>query len=136
MCARMYICMNMCTHDHQGDLSVLKAARDAQVVELKNLITIVQGDLSKAMRQVMMCLITMDTHGRDIMGKLIDEQVTSADAFQWQAQLKAYWIDDLVSTYAVRKDGSMRPLSWQPTASLLACLATWQPDRLYGGLVA
>jgi len=36
-------------------------------------------------------LITMDTHSRDIMDKLIVEDVRKSDAFQWQSQLKFYW---------------------------------------------
>lgn len=33
----------------------------------------------------------MDTHSRDIIDKLNEEKVKSADEFQWQSQLKAYW---------------------------------------------
>jgi len=32
-----------------------------------------------------MCLITMDTHSRDVVLKLIDEHVKKADEFQWQS---------------------------------------------------
>lgn len=38
-----------------------------------------------------MCMITMDTHSRDIIDKLYEEKVKTADEFQWQSQLKAYW---------------------------------------------
>lgn len=38
-----------------------------------------------------MCLITLDTHSRDIIEKLDVENVKKADAFQWQSQLKFYW---------------------------------------------
>ena len=40
-----------------------------------------------------MCLITLDTHSRDIIDKLDTENVKKADAFQWQSQLKFYWSD-------------------------------------------
>lgn len=62
-----------------------------QIVSLTDLIKMVQGDLDKPMRQKIMCLITMDAHSRDIIDKLIQENVTSADEFQWQAQLKSYF---------------------------------------------
>lgn len=45
------------------------------------------------MRQKVMCLITLDTHSRDIIEKLDIENVKKADAFQWQSQLKFYWTD-------------------------------------------
>jgi dynein heavy chain len=37
---------------------------------LTDLIKMVQGDLDKNMRQKIMCLITMDTHSRDVVDKL------------------------------------------------------------------
>ena len=58
---------------------------------LTNLIKLVQGDLDKPLRQKIMCLITMDTHSRDIIEKLDVEGVKEPDEFQWQSQLKAYW---------------------------------------------
>ena len=38
-----------------------------------------------------MCLITMDTHSRDVIDKLHNEGVKRSDEFQWQSQLKASW---------------------------------------------
>lgn len=35
-----------------------------------------------------MCLITMDAHSRDIIDKLVQENVTRIDDFNWQTQLK------------------------------------------------
>ena len=54
----------------------------------------VQGDLTKNMRQKIMCLITMDTHSRDVIDRLETENVKKTDAFQWQSQLKFYWADN------------------------------------------
>jgi dynein heavy chain len=59
--------------------------------ELTGLIKMVQGDLDRPLRQKIMCMITLDTHSRDIMDKLIVENVRKADEFQWQSQLKFVW---------------------------------------------
>ena len=48
---------------------------------MSDLIKMVQGDLSKPMRQKIMCLITLDTHSRDMIIKLIDEHVRKPDEF-------------------------------------------------------
>lgn len=64
---------------------------DREVVELTNLIKLVQGKLERAMRTRIMCMITMDTAGRDKTEKLRNENVTSADEFQWQSTLKPYF---------------------------------------------
>ncbi len=59
--------------------------------DLTGLIRMVQGKLERSVRTKVMCLITMDTHSRDIIQKLEAENVVKADEFQWQSQLKAYW---------------------------------------------
>jgi len=38
-----------------------------------------------------MCLITIDTHNRDTVEKLINEECSNSNEFQWQSQLKFYW---------------------------------------------
>lgn len=61
------------------------------VGQLNNLIMLVQGELPKPTRVKVMNLITMDTHSRDILDKLVNEGVTLPGEFQWQSQLKAYY---------------------------------------------
>jgi len=45
------------------------------------LIKLSQGDLTKPERQKVMVLITQDSHSRDIIEKLIEENVRKADEF-------------------------------------------------------
>ena len=61
------------------------------IEQLNSLIKLVQGELPRPIRAKVMNLITMDTHSRDIIEKLSNENVTRADEFQWQSQLKAYY---------------------------------------------
>ena len=60
---------------------------------LNELITYVQGKLEKAVRKKMMVLITIETHNRDTVEKLIKEKIIKQDAFQWQSILKFYYND-------------------------------------------
>lgn len=69
----------------------MKSYRDDSISKLTDLIKLVQGKLDKPLRMKLMCLITMDTHSRDTIIKLIEENVRKADEFQWQSQLKFYW---------------------------------------------
>ena len=62
----------------------MKDIWEGQCNDLKALIMMVQGDLSKPMRQKIMCLITMDAHSRDIIDQLYEQQVLRVDEFQWQ----------------------------------------------------
>jgi len=57
--------------------------------QLEDLIKLVQGKIDKPMRTRVMCMITLDSHARDISGELHEEKCFSPDGFQWQAQLKA-----------------------------------------------
>jgi dynein heavy chain, axonemal len=77
-----------------SNVNALKDSFKKSVEELTNLIKMVQGELTKEDRQKIMCLITLDTHSRDIIEKLDNENVKKADAFQWQSQLKFYWKDN------------------------------------------
>jgi len=69
----------------------MKTEFDREVEELTNLIKLVQGELTKSLRTRIMCMITMDTAGRDKCQKLLDEKVTKSEEFQWQSILKPYF---------------------------------------------
>mmetsp|Transcript_10755 Transcript_10755/g.40251 ORF Transcript_10755/g.40251 Transcript_10755/m.40251 type:complete len:4525 (-) Transcript_10755:51-13625(-) len=62
-----------------------------QVDQLNHLIKAVQGDLNKKLRMKIMNLITIDVHARDIVERLISENVTNNQAFLWQSQLRQRW---------------------------------------------
>lgn len=66
----------------------MQACLDRAVADLNDLIRLTQSNLSRADRSRVMCLITLDAHGRDIIQKLIAEGVKEKNAFQWQSQLK------------------------------------------------
>lgn len=57
--------------------------------QLEDLIKLVCGKIEKPMRTRLMCMITLDSHARDISGQLHREKCFAPDGFQWQAQLKA-----------------------------------------------
>lgn len=64
---------------------------ETQKAMLIGLIDIVRTPIEKHVRTKVMCMITMDTHSRDIIDLLHTENVKAIDEFQWQSQLKAYW---------------------------------------------
>ena len=59
----------------KNDKESMKKCHINQVKLLSDLIKMVQGDLSRPMRQKIGCMITMDAHSRDIIMKLRDEGV-------------------------------------------------------------
>lgn len=69
----------------------MKVCWDKQLDDLKGLIMMVQGDLTKSVRTKIMCMITMDAHSRDIIEGLYNSGVSRIDDFQWQVQLKGMY---------------------------------------------
>ena len=51
--------------------------------DLSDLVRLTGGDLDGENRTRIMVCITMDSHGRDIVQKLIREKVSDATEFQW-----------------------------------------------------
>jgi dynein heavy chain len=83
-----------------GNLDAMRNYLNELVQRLTDLIKLVQGDLTKAMRQKLMCLITFDTHNRDVVHTLIKEGCRKAEEFHWQSQLKFYWDKEKGDSYA------------------------------------
>ena len=77
-----------------GDSDALKTARSKVKADLGDLIRLTRTKLDKADRKRIMCLITIDAHGRDVLEKLVREGVTDVDDFQWQSMLKQRYEDD------------------------------------------
>ena len=103
---------------------------DLQVSLLTDLIKMVQGELTAGMRQKIMCMITMDAHSRDIIEKLRDEGVKSADEFQWQSQLKAYW-DGFVGDYVFKIADAVLNYGYEYLGNGPRLVITPLTDRIY-----
>ena len=58
--------------------------RDCMIPHRSDLVRLTGGDLDGENRTRIMVCITMDSHGRDIVQKLIREKVSDATEFQWQ----------------------------------------------------
>ena len=104
-------------------LKVIKA-------NLSALINLVQGDLDGATRRKVMCLITMETHNRDIVEKLVKENVKKPDEFQWQSQLKFYY-DDKGEFFYTRIADAMIKYGYEYLGNGARLVVTPLTDRIY-----
>lgn len=72
---------------------------DKYKVDISDLVALVRSNLTKIQRKAIVALIIQDVHARDIINKLLDDQVSDVNNFIWQQQLRYYWdaeIDDVL----------------------------------------
>ncbi|KAM9533492.1 LOW QUALITY PROTEIN: dynein axonemal heavy chain 1 [Guaruba guarouba] len=59
--------------------------------QLGNLVALVCGKLSKGQQAVLSALTVLEIHAKDVAGKLVEENVTSMNDFEWISQLRYCW---------------------------------------------
>ena len=57
---------------------------------------LIRGKLTPIKRKILVSLITIDVHARDIVEQLVHENVESINDFNWQQQLRYYIEEDYV----------------------------------------
>ncbi|XP_073447685.1 dynein axonemal heavy chain 1 [Aquarana catesbeiana] len=72
-----------------GDLSTrLFPQLEAQ---LSDLVALVRGKLSRMQRNILSALIVIEVHAKDVSARLIEENVSGVNDFEWISQLRYYW---------------------------------------------
>ncbi|EDL24804.1 mCG3819, partial [Mus musculus] len=72
--------------------------------QLSDLVALVRGKLSRMQRMVLSALIVIEVHAKDVVSKLIDENVVSVHDFEWISQLRYYWTKDDLYIRAVNAE--------------------------------
>jgi dynein heavy chain len=91
-----------------GAAEGLRSYRERQKKQIDALIDMVTGDLTPALRQKVMVLITLDTHARDVTDTLIREKVSSVTHFRWQSQLRYRWDEQEADMFISITDARFR----------------------------
>ncbi|XP_053596859.1 dynein axonemal heavy chain 6 [Microplitis demolitor] len=63
--------------------------------DLNELASMVRSELPTLIRDIIINLITIDVHARDIVTSLIENNVTSSSNFEWNKNLRYYWDQEL-----------------------------------------
>ncbi|XP_043489610.1 dynein axonemal heavy chain 6 [Polistes fuscatus] len=63
--------------------------------DLNQLAAMVRGELPKLIREVIINLITIDVHARDIITILVENKIDSTTCFDWVKVLRYYWDDEI-----------------------------------------
>ena len=71
------------------------------VRQIEELIVCVRGDLADISRRIIVALVTVDVHARDIVEELKLQNVSSTSEFKWVQQHRYYW-DEEADTCIIR----------------------------------
>ena len=85
--------------EHERNANAVKEFHEFLRLQINDSVGIVRGDLTGLQRTLMGALITLDVHGRDVIGSLISKEVKSLWDFEWSKQLRYYWemdVDDCI----------------------------------------
>lgn len=86
--------------EHGRDKNAVKDYFEYLRLQINDSVSIVREDLSYLQRTLMGALITLDVHGRDVIGSLVTKDIKSLWDFEWTKQLRYYWekdVDDCVA---------------------------------------
>lgn len=100
------------------------------VSQLTALIGLIQGDLNRNDRQMVMTICTLDVHSRDMVGKLITEKAENSQSFSWQSQLRLRWDEEQEDCHINNCDAHFR-YNYEYLGNTPRLVVTPLTDRCY-----
>ena len=102
---------------------------ERQVAQLADMTKLVRGKLSGAARVTIGALTVIDVHARDVIKKLVDDEVLSADHFSWMSQLRYYWTEE--GELQAQMVAASRPYGYEYLGNTFRLVITPLTDKCY-----
>lgn len=125
-CQGVVECLDRC----ENATAALESFLHTNKEQLRDLTALVRSDLSDLKRKIIVALITIDVHARDIVEELISEGVQNTNEFRWQMQLRFYWDTDYDIAEA-RQTNWRFPYAYEYLGAQPRLVVTPMTDRCY-----
>lgn len=90
----------------KGSHRAMKDYLIQQNKQLDDLVLKVRENLTPNDRSKFRTIVTIDVHARDIIEGFVRDSITDALEFEWESQLRFYWIRDFDNLYVTQCTGS------------------------------
>ncbi|XP_060076356.1 dynein axonemal heavy chain 1-like, partial [Ylistrum balloti] len=97
--------------------------------QLDDLRLLVRTDLSKIGRLTLSALIVIEVHARDVVFRIVQEEVNNANAFEWISQIRYYWLED--ENLYIRAVNAQFPYGYEYLGNTFRLVITPLTDRCY-----
>lgn len=98
--------------------------------QLEQLTEHVRSGLNSIQHKIIVALITLDVHARDIIDNLVIENVKSTQDFNWLQQLRYYW-DESVDNIVVRQVNAVMRYGYEYMGATSRLVITNLTDRCW-----
>ncbi|XP_066151500.1 dynein axonemal heavy chain 6 [Euwallacea fornicatus] len=78
------------------------------IKDLDDLAVLIRTDLSAVTRKILIALITIDVHARDIIRNIVKRKVSHSNNFEWLKVLRYYWLENIDDCVAKMSSVSYR----------------------------
>ncbi|XP_034943575.1 dynein heavy chain 12, axonemal [Chelonus insularis] len=100
-------------------------------VQMVDMINLVRGQLKAQNRTTLNALITIDVHAQDVVKLLIEKGIVSETDFEWLAQLRYYWKDNVL----IKIINATVPYAYEYLGNCSRLVITPLTDRCYRTLI-